>query len=88
MYYSRMLKSIAFSDANMGEPASIFYHYTTLQGLSGIKAQGAIMPSLCCNPSIHNHFLAGIDLKKTPAIFLTRMDPSNSKESIAFNNYR
>ena len=83
-----MWKSIAFSDANMGEPASIFYHYTTLQGLNGIKTQGAIMPSLCCNPSIHNHFLAGIDLKKTPAIFLTRMDPSNSKESIAFNNYR
>merc|ERR1719430_1541923 len=30
---------------------------------------------------------AGIDIRGIPTIFLTRMDPSNSKEAIAFNNF-
>jgi len=71
----------------MGEPntPSVFYHYTTPENLENIKRQGMINPFLC-SPLIPSVF-ADIDIKDTPAIFFTRMDPSNPKESIAFNNY-
>ena len=84
----------SFSDSKMNEPTSpsVFYHYTTPECLEQIKSLGMIMPSLrtpqfqatTSIPSV----IAGFDIKDTPTIFLTRMDPSNPKESIAFNNYR
>ena len=72
----------------MGEPKthSVFYHYTTPENLESIKRQGKIEPSLRNSKS--RPFVDGKDIRHSPAIFFTRMDPSNPKESIAFNNYR
>ena len=82
-----LLYLFCFSDLNMGEPntPSVFYHYTTPENMENIMRQGMIKPSLC-SPLIPSEF-AGFDIKDTPAIFFTRMDPINPKESIAFNNY-
>ena len=78
---------LLFSDLSMGEPntPSVFYHYTTPENLENIKRQGMILP-FPRSPLIPSGF-AGFDLKDTATIFFTRMDPSNPKESIAFNNY-
>ena len=73
----------------MGEPVpvSVFYHYTTIEGLRGIMAQGKIVPNP--NPETQNPGILGdVDLNNIPApVYFTRMDPTNSKEAIAFNNY-
>ena len=66
---------------------SVYYHYTSHEGLTGILDAKMILPSLPhpATPGI----LAGESIvKSVGAVFLTRMDPTNSKESIAFNNYR
>ena len=66
---------------------SVYYHYTSHEGLTGILDAEMILPSLPhpATPGI----LAGESIvKSVGAVFLTRMDPSNSKEAIAFNNYR
>jgi len=72
---------------DMSAPAtpSVFFHYTTPECLQQIQSQRMIMPFLP-PPSVPSIFY-GLDLRDTPTIFLTRMDPSNPKESIAFNNY-
>ena len=70
----------------MGEPVSVFYHYTTLENFENIRRTRVIEPAL--RNSQNRPIVNGIDLRRTPAIFFTRMDPSNPKESIAFNNYR
>ena len=71
----------------MGEPntPSVFYHYTTPENLEIIKREGTIKPYL--RNSQNRPVVKGFDLRHTPAIYFTRMDPSNPKESIAFNNY-
>ena len=62
---------------------SVYYHYTSHDGLTGILDAEMILPSLPhpATPGI-------LAVKSVGAVFLTRMDPSNSKEAIAFNNYR
>ena len=75
------------SPTAMSEPVSVFYHYTTIEGLRGIMAQGKIVPNP--NPETQNPGILGdVDLNNMPAsVYFTRMDPTNSKEAIAFNNY-
>ena len=66
-------------------PPSLFYHYTSLAGLEGILSLGAILPS---QPGLHpTGRLGGRDVSRG-AVFLTRMDPGNTRDVIAFNNYR
>ena len=71
---------------NVSGTPIVFYHYTTLECLEQIMSQGMILPFFP-PPQIPSDF-DGIDIRFYPTIFLTRMDPLNSKESIAFNNYR
>ena len=46
-----------FSPTIMGEPVSVFYHYTTVEGLRGIMAQGKIVPNP--NPETQNPGILG-----------------------------
>ena len=76
-----------FARTRLDLAMSVYYHYTSHEGLTGILDAKVILPSLPhpATPGI----LAGESIvKSVGAVFLTRMDPSNSKESIAFNNYR
>lgn len=71
----------------MSRQPAVYYHYTSHEGLAGILDAKMILPSLPhpATPGI----LAGESIvSSVGAVFLTRMDPTNSKESIAFNNYR
>ena len=71
----------------MSRQPVVYYHYTSQEGLAGILEAKLILPSLPhpATPGI----LAGESIVSSlGAVFLTRMDPTNSKESIAFNNYR
>ena len=63
----------------------VFYHYTSEESLAGILATQTILPSPPhpATPGV----LGGSNLKDG-AVFLTRMDPTNSKMAIAYNNYR
>ena len=65
--------------------SSLFYHYTTKEGLDGILKSGTIKPTFP-HPRTPGK-LGDINLSDG-AVFLTRMDPRNNKKSIAFNNYR
>ena len=62
----------------------VFYHYTSREGLLGILASGVILPSL---PHQHTPLPPG-GRGDLPTVFLTRMDPSNPREVIAYNNYQ
>ena len=64
---------------------SIFYHYSSAENLAGILATGTILPS---PPHPATPGRLGASSLKDGAIFLTRMDPTNSKRAIAYNNYR
>jgi len=64
-------------------PPSIFYHYTSKEGLAGILASNKIF---CSTPHPATPGLLGGYVIKN-GVFLTRMDPNNSKTAIAFNNY-
>ena len=71
----------------MSRQGVVYYHYTSQEGLAGILDAKMILPSLPhpATPGI----LAGESIvSSVGAVFLTRMDPTNSKETIAFNNYR
>ena len=71
----------------MSRQPVVYYHYTSQEGLAGILEAKMILPSLPhpATPGI----LAGESIvSSVGAVFLTRMDPTNSKETIAFNNYR
>ena len=63
--------------------SSIFYHYTSQESLTGILSTKRIFT---CRP--HPATQAWLGASNNEAVFLTRMDPNNSKEAIAFNNYR
>ena len=65
-------------------PPSIFYHYTSKESLEGILASNTIF---CSTPHPATPGLLGGYVIKS-GVFLTRMDPNNSKAAIAFNNYR
>ena len=65
-------------------PPSIFYHYTSKDNLEGILATNTIF---CSTPHPATPGLLGGYVIKS-GVFLTRMDPNNSKAAIAFNNYR
>ena len=65
-------------------PPSIFYHYTSKESLEGILASSTIF---CSTPHPATPGLLGGYVIKS-GVFLTRMDPNNSKAAIAFNNYR
>ena len=65
--------------------SSLFYHYTTKEGLDGILKSGTIKQTFP-HPRTPGR-LDGVNLSDG-AVFLTRMDPHNNKNSIAFNNYR
>ena len=75
---------------------SVLYHYTSNDGLAMILESGRILPSFPHSASFN--LLAGINLAipgwiagvnlTCGAVFLTRMDPNNSREAIAFNNFR
>merc|ERR1712010_238305 len=75
------------SQLTMCEPTTptVFYHYTTPECLEKILGMGMILPYL--PPTQIPSDFAGINIRKIPTIFSTRMDPSNSKRAIAFNNY-
>ena len=74
---------------NVSGTPIVFYHYTTQQCLEQIKNEGMLRPCLPPMPSSPiSHIIDGVDIKDKKTIFLTRMDPNNPKESIAFNNYR
>ena len=64
---------------------SIFYHYTSLDGLAGILDTRTILAS---TPHPATPGMVGGSYVKDGAVFLTRMDPANSRRAIAFNNYR
>ena len=75
------------NDCVMSRQPVVYYHYTSQEGLAGILDAKMILPSLPhpATPGI----LAGESIvSSVGAVFLTRMDPTNSKETIAFNNYR
>ena len=74
----------ADSLASMSYP-SIFYHYTSLDGLAGILDSRTILAS---TPHPATPGMVGGSYVKDGAVFLTRMDPANSRRAIAFNNYR
>ena len=63
----------------------VFYHYTTWDNLRGILATQTILPSPP-HPATPGRF-RGSSLKNG-VVFLTRMDPTNCKRAIAYNNYR
>ena len=65
-------------------PPSVFYHYTSKESLEGILATSTIF---CSTPHPATPGLLGGYVIKS-GVFLTRMDPNNSKAAIAFNNYR
>ena len=65
--------------------SSIFYHYTSRDNLAGILASKTILAS---HPHPATPGMLGGSNIKDGAVFLTRMDPANSKRAIAFNNYR
>ena len=65
--------------------SSVFYHYTSQEGLAGILEAETILASL---PHPATPGMVGGSYIKDRAVFLTRMDPANSKEAIAYNNYR
>ena len=65
-------------------PPSIFYHYTSKESLEGILATNTIF---CSTPHPATPGLLGGYVIKS-GVFLTRMDPNNSKAAIALNNYR
>ena len=70
-------------DLVMSGKSGVYYHYTSHEGLAGILEAKMILPSLPhpATPGI----LAGESIvSSVGAVFLTRMDPNNSKESIAF----
>ena len=70
--------------SNIMAPPSIFYHYTSKESLEGILATNTIF---CSTPHPATPGLLGGYVIKN-GVFLTRMDPNNSKTAIAFNNYR
>ena len=56
------------------------YHYTTTQGLEGIKQSGYIRQTRAFN--------AGT-LQRRTGVYLTKLDPrNNSKQQLIWNNYR
>ena len=65
--------------------SSVFYHYTSREGLAGILETETILGS---HPHPATPGMLGGSNIQDGAVFLTRMDPSNSKEAIAYNNYR
>ena len=65
-------------------PPSVFYHYTSKESLEGILASNTI---ICSTPHPATPGLLGGYVIKS-GVFLSRMDPNNSKAAIAFNNYR
>ena len=92
-----------FARTRLDLAMSVYYHYTSHEGLAGILDAKMILPSLphpatpgilageSIVKSVGAVFLTRMDesiVKSVGAVFLTRMDPSNSKEAIAFNNYR
>jgi hypothetical protein len=62
-----------------------YYHYTSSAGLAGILESGTILSSA---PHPSTSGMVGGRSTQGGAVFLTRMDPSNSREAIARNNYR
>jgi len=64
--------------------SSVFYHYTSQEGLAGILEAETILAS---HPHPATPGMVGGSYIKDRAVFLTRMDPANSKEAIAYNNY-
>ena len=67
---------------------NVFYHYTSQECLKSILDSGVILPSRP-HPATPG-WLAGVNLNATVdgSVFLTRMDPNTTKNSIAFNNFR
>ena len=65
--------------------SSVFYYYTSRQRLKRILVTETILPSL---PHPATPGILGGSNVKDGAVFLTRMDPTNSKRAIAFNNNR
>ena len=65
--------------------SSVFYHYTSQNGLAGILATNTIVATQP-HPATPG-MLGGFNIQDG-AVFLTRMDPSNSKRAISYNNYR
>ena len=68
--------------------SAVFYHYTSQEGLKGILKSGFIRPSRP-HPATPG-WLDGSNLRTNSdgVVFLTRVDPNNSRDSIAFNNFR
>ena len=71
----------------MSRQPAVYYHYTSHEALAGILDAKMILPSLP-HPATPGILTGESIVSSVGAVFLTRMDPSNSKESIAFNNYR
>ena len=67
---------------------NVFYHYTSHECLESILDSGVILPSRP-HPATPG-WVGGVNLNATAdgVVFLTRMDPKTSKNSIAFNNFR
>ena len=74
--------------ANKMAMPNVFYHYTSKENLESILDSGVILPTRP-HPATPG-WLAGVNLnaREDGAVFLTRMDPNTSKNSIAFNNFR
>ena len=65
--------------------SSVFYHYTSQEGLAGILETKTIRAS---HPHPSTPGMLGGSNIQDGAVFLTRMDPTNSKRDISYNNYR
>ena len=85
--YHTSLHSSDFRANDMDMP-NVFYHYTSQECLKSILDSGVILPSRP-HPATPGR-LAGVNLNATVdgSVFLTRMDPNTTKNSIAFNNFR
>ena len=75
----------ATSDLTAMSHSSVFYHYTSKDGLAGILATKTILSS---SPHPATPGMLGGSNIQDGAVFLTRMDPANSKKAISYNNYR
>ena len=65
--------------------SSVFYHYTSQEGLAAILESKTILAS---QPHPSTSGMLGGSNIQDGAVFLTRMDPANSKRAISYNNYR
>ena len=63
----------------------VYYHYTTQTGLAAILNSGTISLTF---PHPNTPGVVGGKSTRGGDVFLTRMDPSNSMEAVARNNYR